>query len=137
MNLCLSNPCDFSVMSAQVLLVLTLGLWTLDLGLTILLNKSILMSPSRIFSFWVRRISSATSMDQRYILCPNIFGDIDIILSCVFKEFHELSGSSDKTFRLIQNGFHNLYLEKENIRLKTINDTWSWISKKDLTCKHN
>ena len=43
------------------------------------------------------------------------------------KEFHKLSGSRDKTFRVIQNGFHNLYLEKENIRQKTITETWSWI----------
>ena len=48
---------------------------------------------------------------------------------CVYimKEFHKLSGSRDKTFRVIQNGFHNLYLEKENIRQKTITETWSWI----------
>jgi len=43
------------------------------------------------------------------------------------KEFHKLSGSRDKTFRVIQNGFHNLYLERESIRQKTINETWSWI----------
>jgi len=43
------------------------------------------------------------------------------------KEFHKLSGSRDKTFSVIQNGFHNLYLERENIRQKTINETWSWI----------
>ena len=52
-----------------------------------------------------------------------------ILLMCAYfkKEFHKLSGSRDKTFRVIQNGFHNLYLERESIRQKTINETWSWI----------
>lgn len=46
------------------------------------------------------------------------------------KDFHKLSGSKDKTFKVIQNGFHNLYLEKENMRQKTIAETWNWIGKR-------
>lgn len=46
------------------------------------------------------------------------------------KDFHKLSGSRDKTFKVIQNGFHNLYLEKENMRQKTIAETWNWIGKR-------
>ena len=41
-----------------------------------------------------------------------------------------MSGTKDKTFRVIQNGFHNLFLERNSVRQKTVNETWRWIGKR-------
>jgi len=43
------------------------------------------------------------------------------------QEFHKASGSEDKTFKTIDGGYHHLFIEKQEIRDNSIDETWSWI----------
>ena len=46
------------------------------------------------------------------------------------KEFHKKSGSDDKTYKEVKDGFHHLFIEKEAIRNQTVTDIWDWIVKR-------
>jgi len=43
------------------------------------------------------------------------------------KEFHKMSGSTDKSIKVIDDGYHHLYIEKEDIRRQTVKETCDWI----------
>ena len=46
------------------------------------------------------------------------------------QEFHRMSGSEDKTYSEISDGYHHLFIEKEAIRKKTFTESWDWIVKR-------
>ena len=48
----------------------------------------------------------------------------------LFQEFHRLSGSEDKTYTEIQDGYHHLFIEKEEIRKNTFTESYDWIIKR-------
>lgn len=46
------------------------------------------------------------------------------------KEFHRMSGSEDKTYTEIKDGYHHLFIEKEDIRKNTFTESYDWIMKR-------
>ena len=48
----------------------------------------------------------------------------------LFQEFHRLSGSEDKTYTEIKDGYHHLFIEKEEIRKNTFTESYDWIIKR-------
>lgn len=46
------------------------------------------------------------------------------------KEFHRLSGSEDKTYTEIKDGYHHLFIEQEAIRKNTFTESFDWIIKR-------
>ena len=38
-----------------------------------------------------------------------------------------MSGSTDKSMKVIDDGYHHLYIEKEDIRKQTVKETCDWI----------
>ena len=47
-----------------------------------------------------------------------------------FQEFHKMTSSDDKTMKVIENGFHHLYIESDEVRKEAISETWDWIVKR-------
>jgi len=46
------------------------------------------------------------------------------------KEFHKMTSSDDKSMKVIENGFHHLYIESDEVRKEAISETWNWIVKR-------
>jgi len=44
------------------------------------------------------------------------------------KKFFNKIGSYDKTIKIIENGKHHMFIEREPIRSQAFNEVWSWIS---------
>merc|ERR1719350_666728 len=66
-------------------------------------------------------LQAMTSLEQNFtnVITPYlmILGTEDKICNIEgSKEFHRLSGSEDKTYTEIQDGYHHLFIEKEEIR---------------------
>ena len=72
------------------------------------------------------RTRSATSRDQR---CARIWHQT-LIIDDLFQEFHRLSGSGDKTYTEIKDGYHHLFIEQEDIRKNTFTESFDWIIKR-------
>ena len=41
-----------------------------------------------------------------------------------------MTSSDDKTMKVIENGFHHLYIESDEVRKEAISETWDWIVKR-------
>ena len=61
-------------------------------------------------------------------ICDKIMESYNI--NDLFQEFHRLSGSEDKTYTEIKDGYHHLFIEKEEIRKNTFTESYDWIIKR-------
>lgn len=80
-------------------------------------------------------LQAMSSLEQNFALVTTpylmILGAEDKICNIQgSKEFHRMSGSEDKTYSEISDGYHHLFIEKEAIRKKTFTESWDWIVKR-------